>query len=118
MSAVRSGRKIALSLFFMTLGALCGAGLALLFAPSSGDRTRHLLRMKQEKTRRRAGIMADNFKSGIERLIARMKGISAQLIEARAHLKRAADAETLKAVETGIPVVNQEGARLGNDQHA
>lgn len=50
-----SGRSFAVGLL---LGALIGAGLALLFAPQSGEETRRLIRRRSKKI---AGAAQDTF---------------------------------------------------------
>ncbi len=116
MSAGRSGRKITLSLFFMILGGFFGAGLALLYAPSSGERTRHRLRMKREWARRRAGVVTEDIKETMDRFIAEMKDITAQLLESGGAFTREAKADILKAIEVGKEAMNEERKRFGRGQ--
>ena len=113
MSAGRSGRKVALSLFFMTLGGLFGAGLALLYAPSSGERTRHYLSMQKEWARRRAGIVTGDIKESMERLIAEMREITSRLLEGGATLTRETKADLLAAIEAGKKAMDEERRRFG-----
>lgn len=116
MSAGRSGRKITLSLFFMILGGLFGAGLAVLYAPSSGERTRHNLRVKSEWARRRAGYMTENLKETMDRRIAEMKEIADRLRETGGTLTRETKADLLKAIEAGKKAMNEERKRFGRGQ--
>jgi gas vesicle protein len=116
MSAGRSGRKFTLSLAFIILGGLFGAGLALLYAPSSGDRTRHYLRMKKEWARRRAGFVTEDVKETMDRFIAEIRDITAQLLESGGAFTREAKADLLKAIEAGKKAMNEERKRFGRGQ--
>ena len=113
MPAGRSGRKVALSLFFAILGGLFGAGLALLYAPTSGERTRHYLRVQREWARRRAGIVTGDIKESVDRLVAEMRGISSRLLEGGAALTRETKADLLAAIEAGKKAMDEERRRLG-----
>ena len=57
-----SGRTLAVGLL---LGALIGAGIALLFAPQSGERTRRLLRRRARKVAADAQDRFDDIKHRI-----------------------------------------------------
>jgi len=116
MSAGRSGRKFTLSLAFIILGGLFGAGLALLYAPSSGDRTRHYLRIKKEWARRRAGVVTEDVKETMDRFIAEIRDITAQLLESGGAFTREAKADLLKAIEAGKKAMNEERKRFGRGQ--
>jgi gas vesicle protein len=116
MAAGRSGRKITLSLSFMILGSLFGAGLALLYAPSSGERMRHYLRVKREKARRRAGAMTGDIKESMECFVADIRAITAQLMENGSAFTRETKADLLQAIEEGKKAMNEERKRFGRGQ--
>jgi gas vesicle protein len=113
MTAGRSKRKITLSLFFMVLGGFFGAGLALLYAPSSGDRTRHYLRMKREWARRRAAVVTEDMSETIDRFIAEIRDMTGQLLQSGSTFTRETKADLLKAIEVGKEAMNEERNRLG-----
>ncbi len=100
----------------MILGGLFGAGLAMLYAPSSGDRTRHYLRMKRERARRKAGTMSGDIKESMERFVAEIREITAQLIESGSALTRETKADLLQAIEEGKKAMNEERKRFGRGQ--
>ena len=68
-------RSSGLASFFW--GALCGAGIALLMAPRTGEETREVLRVKGRRLRARAQGTADDlqdrFEDGYERAKARVE---------------------------------------------
>jgi gas vesicle protein len=100
----------------MILGGLFGAGLALLYAPSSGDRTRHYLRMKREQTRRRAGAMTGDIKESMEQFVAEIRAITAQLMESGSAFTRETKADLLQAIEEGKKAMHEERKRFGRGQ--
>jgi gas vesicle protein len=55
------------------LGAAVGAGLALLFAPQSGDETRAQLRSTARKVKRRARAMVEDGREAVDDLASRGK---------------------------------------------
>ncbi len=116
MAAGRTGRKIALSLSFMILGGLFGAGLALFYAPASGDRTRNHLRLKRERARRRAGVMSEDIKETMDRCIAEIREMTAQLMESVSAFKRETKAGLLQAIAEGKNVMSEEQKRFGRGQ--
>jgi gas vesicle protein len=66
------GRSFAVGLL---LGALVGAGLALLFAPQSGEETRRLIRRRTKRLARDAGDKLDDVKDNVKRLKRRAEEV-------------------------------------------
>lgn len=97
----------------MIAGGLCGAGIALFYAPSSGDRTRHYLRMKTEWARRRAGSMTEGIKETMDHLVAEMREITRRLLEEGTELTMETKADLLSAIESGKRAMDEEKKRLG-----
>ena len=60
-----SGRSFAVGIL---LGALVGAGLALLFAPQSGEETRRLIRKKTKRFAREAGDKIDDIRDNVKQI--------------------------------------------------
>lgn len=60
-----SGRSFAVGLL---LGALVGAGVALLFAPQSGEETRRLIRRRTKRLARDAEDKLEDFKDNVKRI--------------------------------------------------
>lgn len=60
-----SGQSFAVGLL---LGALVGAGVALLFAPQSGEETRRLIRKKSKRLAREAGDRIDDIRDNVKQI--------------------------------------------------
>jgi len=60
-----SGRTFAVGLL---LGALIGAGVALLFAPQSGEETRRLIRKRTRKLAHTAGDKLEDFRDSVKKI--------------------------------------------------
>jgi len=60
-----SGRSFAVGLL---LGALVGAGVALLFAPQSGEETRRLIRKRSRRFANEARDKVDDFKDSVKKI--------------------------------------------------
>jgi gas vesicle protein len=84
--AVQSGRSNAGFIAGVLFGAVLGAGIALLFAPERGDKTRGRLR-------RRVRSLGEGAREGIDRAGTRtrkeLRRIRAELARARARAERA-----------------------------
>jgi gas vesicle protein len=78
----RRGGGSGIGLFL--LGAAVGAGIALLFAPQSGEETRAQLRRGARKIKRRARDLAEDGREAVEDLAQRGKSAAR---EARAALE-------------------------------
>lgn len=116
MSGRRKRSNISQALLCMVVGGLCGAGIALFFAPSSGDKTRHYLKMKTEWARRRAGSMTAGFRETIEYLVAEMRELTARLLEGGTELTRETRDDLLSAIESGKRAMEEEKKRLARGQ--
>ncbi len=57
----------------LVLGALIGAGMALLFAPQSGEDTRRLIRKKAKRLARDAGDRYDDLKDRVREVRTRAR---------------------------------------------
>lgn len=60
-----SGRSFAVGVL---LGALVGAGVALLFAPQSGEETRRLIRKKTKRLAAQAEDKIDDIRDGVKQI--------------------------------------------------
>lgn len=109
-------------------GALAGAGLALLLAPSSGDETRDVLRMRAREAADRAREAADRARETAERARnAATEAASEVTDRARETAERAASGAT-DALERSVGMVSdvrrtideavQEGRAAAAEQRA
>lgn len=93
-------------------GALCGAGIALLMAPRSGEETREVLRAKGRKLRSRAQDSAEDFQGRLEDGYERAKArVEEGLETARSGLTEVR-AGAYDAVEAGKATVHSAREEL------
>ena len=65
MLGEREERRSSGSLLILLAGGLVGAGIALLYAPLSGEETRRYLKMQKERARSRAQNLTENVKESV-----------------------------------------------------
>lgn len=97
----RSGGGIGIFL----LGAVVGAGLALLFAPQSGEETRATVRRAARRVRRKAREMAESGRDAVEDIARTGKAAARDArdaIEQRLAKHRSARDESFDGEEDGV----------------
>ena len=102
------------TLFAFLSGALVGAGVALLFAPQTGDQARDRLRNYAERTREHLGQWSDDAKDRFNRVAEKGREVAQkgrEIIEKQG----AAVNDALKA---GREAMQAERERHGGDSHA
>ena len=105
----RSGSR---SLLILLAGGLVGAGIALLYAPLSGEETRRYLRIQKERARSRAWDFTESIKENVSEIIEEVKVTIDKLIEEGVKLTKEKKAELLAAVEAGRKAMEGERKRL------
>ncbi len=78
------------------VGALVGAGLALLFAPQTGEETQEEIRERAKKFR---GVAEERIKEAQQALELRLEGVREELHERVDQIKEAVDSGRQAAVE-------------------
>ncbi len=81
MMGEREERRSSGSLLILLAGGLVGAGIALLYAPLSGEETRRYLRMQKERARSRAQNLTENVKESVSEVVDEVRGTIDKLIE-------------------------------------
>ncbi len=112
MSEANIPRGISRSLFWLVVGTFFGAGISLLYAPSSGDKTRLYLKLQAERARRKARQMNEGIKENIENLVDEIKEIRETIISEGIELTREKKAELVAAIEAGKKTMEEEKKRL------
>ena len=115
MSDENTPRGISRSLFWLLVGTFFGAGISLIYAPSSGDRTRHYLRLQTERARRKARQVNEGIKENIESLVDDIREIREAIIKEGIELTQEKKAELVAAIEAGKKTMEEERKRL--EQH-
>jgi len=112
MSEENISRGISRSLFWLVVGTFFGAGISILYAPSSGDKTRLYLKLQTERARRRAQQMNEGIKGNIEHLVDEIKGIRETIVREGIELTKEKKAELVAAIEAGKKTMEEEKKRL------
>lgn len=112
MSGENIPRGISRSLFWLVVGTFCGAVLSLLYAPSSGDKTRLYLKLQSERARRKARQMNEGIKENIEYLVDEIREIRETIIREGIELTKEKKAELVAAIEAGKKTMEEEKKRL------
>ena len=104
------------SLFIFLAGGLIGAGISLLYAPLSGDKTRQYLRIQTKKAKRKARHLTESTRENIDYLIDEIKEITDKVIEEGIELTKEKKAEILAAIEAGKKAMEEEKKRIERHQ--
>jgi gas vesicle protein len=112
MSEANIPRGISRSLFWVVVGTFFGAGISLLYAPASGDKTRLYLKLQTERARRRARQMNEGIKENIECLVDEIRGLRESIMSEGIAITGEKKAELVAAIEAGKRTMEEEKKRL------
>ena len=93
-------------------GSLVGAGIALLYAPQSGERTREEIKEKAERTIIHMQKLEDDIKDSVNKLIGDIRSKVNQLIEEGKDVAEDKKQEILAAIESGKKVLEEQKDKL------
>ena len=112
-----NGSYIGKSFVSFVAGGLIGAGVALLYAPQSGERTREEIREKAERTLIKAQKLEDSIKDTVNQLIGDISDKVGQLIEEGKDLAEDKKQELIAAIEAGKNALEAEREKLEKKQN-
>jgi len=107
-----NGGSLGKSFVSFVAGGLIGAGMALLYAPQSGERTREEIREKAERTIIKAHRIEDGIKDAVNHLIDDVRGKVGQLVEEGKDLAEDKKQELIAAIEAGKNALEEEKEKL------
>jgi gas vesicle protein len=116
MTDEREERDSSRSLFIFAAGALIGAGISLLYAPLTGEKTRQYLRIQTKKARRSARHFTEIARDTIENFIEDLKETTDKVIEEGIELTKEKKAELLAAIEAGKKAIEDEKKKIERHQ--
>lgn len=116
MMEEREEREGTRSLLVFLAGGLIGAGISLLYAPLSGEKTRQYLRIQTKKAKRKARHLTEVTRENIEHLIDEIKETTDRVIEEGIELTKEKKAEILAAIEAGKKAMEEERKRIEDHQ--
>jgi gas vesicle protein len=94
-------KKIAAALLLMAAGGVIGAGLALLFAPQTGDKTRKDLLRYAKKARHRADEAVEELASNVNSMVDTIGEKTEELVEKGKDLAGGSRKELIRLIEEG-----------------
>ncbi len=94
-------KKIAAAALLVFAGGVIGAGLALLFAPQSGERTRKDIVRYTKKARNRADEVADDLAANVSNLVDALGEKTDDLLETGKDVAVSARKDLIKLIEEG-----------------
>ena len=93
--------KIAAAALFVIAGGVIGAGLALLFAPQSGTRTRKDIVRYSKKARNRADEVVDDLAANVSNLVETIGEKTDDLLEKGKDVAGSARKDLIRQIEEG-----------------
>lgn len=94
-------RKIAAAALLVFAGGVIGAGLALLFAPQSGARTRKDIMRYSRKARNRADEVVDDLAANVSNLVETIGETTDELLEKGKDAAGGARKDLIRLIEEG-----------------
>jgi gas vesicle protein len=97
-------------------GGLIGAGLALLYAPDSGEKTRQRMKEGANRALQKAKELEEKWLDRIDEIVQDVKSRTAQLIEGGKTLAEDKKRELLAAIEAGKKALEEERKRIEGER--
>ncbi len=94
-------KKITAAALLVLAGGVIGAGLALLFAPQSGDRTRKDILRYSKKARNRADGVVDDLADNVSNLVETIGEKTDELLEKGKDVAGGARKDLIRLIEEG-----------------
>ncbi len=116
MMEERDERNESRSLLIFLAGGLIGAGISLIYAPLSGEKTRQYLRIQTKKAKRKARHLTESTRENIDHLISEIKETTDKVIEEGMELTKEKKAEILAAIEAGKKAMEEERSKIERHQ--
>ena len=116
MMEERDERNESRSLLIFLAGGLIGAGISLVYAPLSGEKTRQYLRIQTKKAKRKARHLTESTRENIDHLISEIKETTDKVIEEGMELTKEKKAEILAAIEAGKKAMEEERRKIEKHQ--
>jgi len=96
----------------LVAGGIIGAGVALLFAPQSGKRTRRDIARLAKKTKYKAEDVIDNFTDAISEMVETVSDKATGIFDHGKDIAHDAKKEVLRAIEDGQAKLEKQRIKL------
>jgi gas vesicle protein len=107
-----NNNRVTAGALMLVAGGIIGAGLALLFAPQSGKRTRRDIARIAKKTKHKAEDIVENFVDTVSEMADAVGDKAADILDQGKDLACDAKKELLRALEDGQSKLEKQRARL------
>lgn len=105
-------KKVVAAALLILAGGVVGAGVALLLAPQSGQRTRKDLLRYAKKTKNRAGVVVDDLSSTVSDLVDTLGDKTDDLLEKGKGVAGSARKDLIRLIEEGASRLEQFRTKL------
>lgn len=105
-------KKVAAAALLLLAGGIVGAGIALLFAPQSGDRTRRDLVRYARKTRTKAEEAVEDLSGNISDLVDTIGDKTEDLLDKGKEVAGSARKDLIRLIEEGASRLEQFRTKL------
>ncbi|MDA8429505.1 MAG: YtxH domain-containing protein [Geobacteraceae bacterium] len=105
-------KKVVAASLLMLAGGIIGAGMALLLAPQSGQRTRKDILKYAKKTKNRAGDVVDDFSDTVCDLVDTISDKTDDLLEKGKGVAGSARKDLIRLIEEGASRLEQFRTKL------
>jgi gas vesicle protein len=105
-------KKVAVAAMLILAGGIVGAGVALLFAPQSGQRTRKEIVRYARKTKNRADEAVDDLSANISDLVDTIGDKADDLLEKGKGVAGSARKDLIRLIEEGASRLEQFRTKL------
>ncbi|MBK5276107.1 MAG: YtxH domain-containing protein [Desulfuromonadales bacterium] len=105
-------KKVAAAALMIMAGGIVGAGLALLFAPQSGQRTRKDIVRYAKKTKHRADEAVDDLSTNINDLVDTIGDKADDLLDKGKEVAGSARKDLIRLIEEGASRLEQFRTKL------
>lgn len=105
-------KKVAAAALLMLAGGIVGAGLALLLAPQSGQRTRKDILRYAKKSKIRAGEAVDDLSTSVSDLVDAIGDKTDDLLEKGKGVAGSARKDLIRLIEEGASRLEQFRTKL------
>jgi gas vesicle protein len=96
----------------LVAGGIIGAGVALLFAPQSGKKTRRDIVRYSKRAKNRAGEVVDDFADSISDMVDAVGEKASDILDRGKDLAYEAKKDVLKAIEEGQTKLEKQRMKL------
>jgi gas vesicle protein len=96
----------------LVAGGIIGAGVALLFAPQSGERTRKDITRYAKKVKRKAEGVVDDFSDTVSEMVDTVSEKAENILEKGKDMAYEAKKELVKVIEDGQEKLEKQRVKL------